>query len=108
MTTFTFKTREEYLAYRAAWKANYKALSKDIRNLKNQRKEYIWEYRAKGDTASKRRTKIGNNPNYNASAGYDVFELKYSATAMLEELAEAKIEAGKQREMRLADIKEAA
>lgn len=108
MTTFTFKTREEYLAYRATWKGKYKDLSKDIRELKNQRKRFKWEYRAKGDTASKRRTKVGENPNYDSSAGWRVFELKYVATSMLEELAEAKIEAGKQRAARLVDEKVAA
>lgn len=108
MTTFTFKTREEYLAYRAEWKANYKALSKDIRDLKNQRKQFIWEYRTKGDTASQKRTKVGDNPNYNPNSGWKVMDLKYAATAMLEELAEAKVRAGKLREARLSEEKAAA
>lgn len=104
----TFKTREEYLAYRKEWKGKYKDLSKDIRELKNQRKQFKWEYRTKGDTTSKRRTKVGKNPSYDSSAGWRVFELKYTATSMLEELAEAKIEAGKQRAARLVDEKVAA
>lgn len=106
MTTFT--TREEYLAYRADWKKRYKTLSKNIRDLKNKRKKFKWEYRAKGDTVSKRRIKIGENPNYDLTAGWRAVNLKGDATAMLEELAESKIKAGKQREARLVDEKKAA
>lgn len=32
--TFTFTSRDGYLDYRAAWKAEYKQLSKDIRKAK--------------------------------------------------------------------------
>lgn len=108
MTTFTFKTREEYLVYRSEWKANYKALSQDIRDLKNQRKMFKWEYRTKGDNASQKRVKVGDNPNYNSSAGWKATDLKYSATNMLDELAEAKIEAGRLRDARITELKEAA
>jgi hypothetical protein len=31
---FTFTNKEEYLAYRSAWKAEYKELSRTIRELK--------------------------------------------------------------------------
>lgn len=103
-----FKTKDEYLAYRTEWKEKYKELSKDIREMKNQRKQFKWKYRAKGDTGSKRRIKIGDNPNYDSSAGWKAWELKYVATIMLEELAESKIEAGKQRDARLNNDKEAA
>ena len=34
--TFTFTTRETYLAYRADWRAKYKVLSQEIRDLKRQ------------------------------------------------------------------------
>jgi hypothetical protein len=34
MTNFTFTTREEYLAYRAEWRANYKAQSQLIRDMR--------------------------------------------------------------------------
>jgi len=36
MTNFTFTTREEYLAYRADWRARYKAQSEKIRAVKRQ------------------------------------------------------------------------
>ena len=32
--TFSFTTRETYIAYRADWRAKYKALSQEIRDLK--------------------------------------------------------------------------
>ena len=38
MTNFTFTTREEYLAYRAAWRASYKAQSQLIRDLRRELK----------------------------------------------------------------------
>jgi len=91
MTELTFTTREEYLAYRAEWKANYKKLSADIRLMKNNRKKFKWEHRIKGDTISKRRTKIGENPNYDVYATWRVFDLKRTATTMLEELADKAI-----------------
>ena len=34
MTTLTFTTREEYLAYRASWKAGYREQSQLIRSIK--------------------------------------------------------------------------
>ena len=108
MTELTFKTKEEYLAYRAEWKAAYKKLSKDSREAKNKRKQFTWEYREKGQTAVKRKIKIGRNPNYDAYIGGTIYELKHEAVAMLEELAEAKIKAGKQMKVRFADEKQAA
>jgi len=103
MTTFTFKTRNEYLTQRAEWKADYKALSQTIRDLKGQRKQYTWKYVPKG-----KNIKMGDNPRYDSTAGWSAVALKYKATKMLEDLAEAKIEAGKQREYRIANEQEAA
>ena len=40
MAKFDFKSREEYLKWRAEWKAEYKELSREIRQLKCARKEY--------------------------------------------------------------------
>ena len=108
MAKFNFKTREEYLKWRVEWKAEYKELSREIRQLKCARKEYIWKYRPKDDNASKRRTKVGPNPNYNTSASWKAASKSYRATVMLETLKEAKIEAGKQRAARLAAESEAA
>ena len=102
MTEFTFKTRVEYLKWRAEWKAEYKELSKEIRRIKNARKEYKWTYRAKGDDTSQKRTKAGANPDYDSSASWKVWPQKWKATRALETLKEAKAEAGRQRAARLA------
>ena len=101
MITFTFKTREEYLKWRAEWKADYKEISKEIRRLKNARKEYKWTYRAKGDDTSQKRIKIGANPDYDSSASWQVYSEKCKATRALETLKAAKAEAGRQRAARL-------
>ena len=101
MITFTFKTREEYLKWREEWKAEYKERSKEIRRLKNARKEYKWTYRAKGDDTSPRRIKAGVNPDYDSSASWKVWPQKWKATRALETLKAAKAEAGRQRAARL-------
>ena len=108
MTKFNFKTREEYLKWRAEWKTEYKELSRAIRELKCARKKYIWKYRPKDDNTSKRRTKIGPNPNYDYSASWKAASKRYRAYNMLETLKEAKIQAGKQRAARLVREQEAA
>ena len=108
MTKLTFKTREEYLAYRAEWKAEYKQLTKDSREAKRNRKQYTWEYRAKGMDAVKRRTKTGDNPNYDSYAASRVMRFRWQAKNMLVELAEAKVMAGEQRAARLEREQEAA
>ena len=108
MTSFDFETREEYLEWRTDWKAEYKGLSKEIRRLKNSRKEFIWKYRPKGNDTMKRRTKVGSNPDYNSSADWKVYCEKNKATRMLKLLKEAKIEAGRQRAKRLVHELEAA
>ncbi len=108
MTKLTFKSREEYLAYRAEWKAEYKQLTKDSREQKANRKQYTWEYRAKGMNAVKRRTKTGDNPNYDGYAVCRVAQLRWKAKNMLIELAEAKEMAGEQRKARLEAEQKAA
>ena len=108
MDKFDFKTKDEYLKWRAEWKVEYKELSKEIRRLKNARKEFVWKYRPKGNDTMKRRTKVGPNPNYDSSVGWEIWSGKGKATYALELLKEAKIEAGKQRAERLVDELEAA
>ncbi len=97
-----FKTREEYLEWRKEWKAEYKELSKEIRELKNARKEFIWKYRPKELTMVKRRKKVGPNPNYSRSAHWRVWDRKYEARAMLDLLKQAKVKSGQQRAARVA------
>lgn len=83
MSNFSFTTREEYLAWRAEWKADYKLRSQRIRALKKE---------IKGIARS------------GAYAGNEQMEREiYRAEARnaLETLAEAKAEASRQRELRL-------
>ncbi len=74
----TFNSKETYLAYRSEWKANYKALSQQIRETKIDIKE---TQRANG---------------YAGSMQYELLKLRKKATAMLEELKLAKQEAQRQ------------
>ncbi len=99
--TFNFSSKEEYLAQRVEWKAEYKALSKEIRELKRARKQFKWDYRPKGNDTMKRKTKAGANPDYDSSACWQAASRKYAARQMLEVLKEAKEEAGLQRQARL-------
>ena len=78
MSTFSFTDRATYLAYRAQWKANYVALSQEIRSVKR----YIREQYAAGRIP----------PNEQSERHF----LAKQATAMLEDLKEAKLEAARQ------------
>ena len=82
MTNFTFKTREEYLAYRQNWKAEYKAISSKIRNLKKEIKELQKAHQDAGKQQITREM------------------LRLSQRNALVELAEAKLEAARQYEMK--------
>jgi hypothetical protein len=74
----SFNSKETYLAYRSEWKANYKNLSQEIRELRNEIKE---TQRAKG---------------YTGSMQYTLFKLRAKATAMIEERKASKVEAQRQ------------
>jgi hypothetical protein len=74
----TFNSKETYLAYRSNWKATYKTLGQDIRIIKNDIKE---TQRAKG---------------YAGSMQYEFLKMRKKATAMIEELKLAKVEAQRQ------------
>lgn len=94
---YTGNSRESYLNWTRAWKAEYKALSEQIRNLKQTRKQFIWEYRPKGTANHEvRKTIIGPNPNHNSNASYELLKLKRKATELLELRKQAKLEAAQQ------------
>jgi len=83
--------RETYLAFRDSWKKHYKELSQTIKRIKGTRKEFTWEYRPKGDTGSKKKTKTGDNPNYNVNFdAWGLCNLRYQAREMMELLEEIK------------------
>lgn len=60
------QSRETYLAWRDAWRVEYKALSRLITRAKGTRKENRYEYRRPGVNDVKRRTIIGRNPNHDS------------------------------------------
>lgn len=70
---FSFKSKEEYLAWRKVWKAHYKALSVQIRETKIARNV---GFRTKSPDAYKHQ--------------YDTSRLKEEARTMLEILTEGK------------------
>ncbi len=121
--TYPFNNKEEYLAYRKMWKAEYKELSQSIRDAKLCRKIYQREW----NRASKEAKLPGLNNRYNWSAinklqkeylknneKYQELWKKYNpsncqywtypnrdklkvvATRMLKELKDAKVEAQRQ------------
>jgi hypothetical protein len=90
----TFTNKQEYLAYRSNWKAQYKELSQQIRDYKFCR----WFVSLKNparitpeleEQFKKIVAKHGNR-------AYYVYPLKRKATSMLQELKESKIEAQRQ------------
>ena len=94
-----FKTKEEYLAWVKEWRAEYKALSAEIRELKSNRKEYIWLRRPKGITTVQSRTKVGPNPNYSSDANWRVSMKRETAAQLMELRNESKIRAAEQMEL---------
>lgn len=78
-SSYLFTSKETYLAYRAQWKAIYKALSADIRSKKRQYKN------AQRD---------GDGLGWKILS--ELRRAQQQAREMLEQLAEAKIEAQRQ------------
>lgn len=74
----TFNSKETYLAYRSNWKAQYKALSQQIRETRHDIRE------------------AQKNRKYAGGMQYAALKLRKQAAAMLEELKEAKLEAQRQ------------
>lgn len=108
--TFTFTNKNEYLAYRANWKAQYATLSETIREKKWMHKEYSRacskariETEGKWpDYYNKIRAILAANPRYvhleqkYKNDGRWLEQLRKQATEMLEELKAAKQEAQRQ------------
>ena len=95
-----FNSRETYLAYRSNWKAQYKELSAAIRlfrlayNNSQRRERTPAQERLMQD--AKRRLHPANGLCFPTSFFYQRLRLGRQATAMLEELKEAKLEAQRQ------------
>lgn len=73
-----FKTKEEYIVWRANWKIRYKDLSKKIREQKRTARDG------------------SNSTEIQATAQSKLHYLKIAATAMMEQRTESKVEAQKQ------------
>ena len=97
--TFTFKTREEYLVYKADWKARYFAVSQQIRDLRATRKAACiafsrLDYNDPGYWSAYTEMNSSWGPLSNARA---------LANRLLEERKDSKEEAGIQRAARLQE-----
>jgi hypothetical protein len=98
MKSITFNSKETYLAYRSAWKAEYKNLSAEIRTLRQadryrQRKEFAHQALTEGDENC---LAAANKISGAGSYLYRRQLRSARATEMLAELKEAKIEAQRQ------------
>ncbi len=106
-------TRDQYLDWTKHWKAAYKQITLAIREFRKNRKEYIWK-RLNGPEAgyytpegkwhqmTKKRVKVGPNPNYDSSANYWSRQASFLATSMLGIRAEAKAAAKLRSEKKVA------
>jgi uncharacterized coiled-coil DUF342 family protein len=79
-------TTNEYKKTLDTWKADYKDLSKRIREMKAARKQYVWKGR-------RPRIQMGHNPNYDSIAQWRVETLRDEARRMMAKRIELKIQA---------------
>src|SRR5262245_17514667 len=98
MKNTTFNSKETYLVYRSAWKAEYKNLSAEIRILRladryRQRKEFAHLLLNAGEEAC---LDAANKLAGPGSYGYNRQLRSTRATELLAELKEAKLEAQRQ------------
>ena len=91
-TNIKFTNKEEYLAYRSNWKAQYKELSQQIRDAKFCH----WFHSLKREDRIKSAQAHYDSISSVACDWYSIYKMKKQATAMLEELKEAKVEAQRQ------------
>ncbi len=98
------ETRETYLAWVDQWKIDYDWLSNSIRELRGMRKQNRYEYRDRGipNPTVKRRTKIGENPNWDDDAQWTCSMFSEIACKMMHARMEAK-EASKAHRLRLQE-----
>lgn len=92
-----FTTKQEYLTYRSNWKAQYKQLSQDIRDLKFCR-AFPQANRFNDPKNVERYREIEKRlfNNANTCVEWKLEQARSKATQMLEELKEAKVEAQRQ------------
>ena len=79
-------TTNEYKKTLDKWKADYKDLSKRIREKKAARKQFVWKGR-------RPRVQVGDNPNYDEWAQMDVERFRNEARSMMTKRIELKLQA---------------
>jgi hypothetical protein len=98
MKNITFNSKETYLAYRSAWKAEYKTLSAEIRTLRlaerfHQRKSFAHLALSETEESCLATALKLCGP---GSLAYNRLKRSRHATEMLTELKAAKLEAQRQ------------
>ena len=103
MTNITFNSKETYLAYRSAWKAEYKNLSVEIRTLRLADRFYQRSQLARlpltegeGNCLAKAKLLCGGEPLSLHLMAFNRRRRSARATEMLTDLKEAKAEAQRQ------------
>jgi hypothetical protein len=108
MTNFTFTTREEYVTYSEDWKARYAAQILEIRQLKEAFKSSnrAFSLISKGERrwVTNCDDKVVATHTAMDKARYKFIKAKNAATQLLFERVGSKIEAGRQRELRLKKV----
>jgi hypothetical protein len=108
---FNFTTREEYLAYRKLWKAAYFQTIQEIRKCALARRDAerafsnVGPYDNRWKSSSSELGRYRNTAQELGKARRALRELKAHATAQLAERAMSKVEAGRQRALRLAMVR---
>jgi len=97
--TFTFKTREEYLEYKAQWKERYFGTIKKIREAALAKRTAFREFSRNTDEQYSKTWMAALRPAHDAFYAHN--RLKAEATNLLSERTYSKIEAGRQREKKL-------
>jgi len=107
MTSFKFKTREEYVAYREDWKARYAAQILEIRRAKEAFKQANREFSVSSKGERVWDCKVPGIRDLHSKMEHARFSFrsgKNEATELLVERSNSKIEAGRQRELRLKKV----
>ena len=86
-------SRAEYLTWVAEWKAAYKTLGNTIRRIKRMRPMRDFIIIAKSPHGKRRKTMVGDNPNFDPSAPYVARRLSLVAYYMLIARSDAKPQA---------------
>lgn len=100
---FDFTDKASYLAWRAKWRSDYKALAAEIRLLKRGRKEFIRTYERRQTEQGVIRVLVAKEPNpHHTGATWKLHRLRTAAAYQMEVLKEAKSLSWQLKQARLA------